>query len=124
VKFRIVTAFLFLALPCFAQSGFWDAERIAETGVYAGSIALDGWATQYGIRQGGFVEENPFARPFISHGVPGQLGASAVGLAAGIGPSYLLYRTGHKRLSRIWLHVFTAGEALNSVQMFFRVTDR
>jgi hypothetical protein len=112
-----------LSLTAFAQDHFFDAPTVVETSVYVGAIALDGWATQNAINQHrGFVEENPLARPFIHHGVAGQVGASAIGLAVGIGPSYLFYRKGHHKIARIWLTVFTAGEAINAGQMAYLVT--
>jgi len=114
---------LMLSFPVGAcAQTFWDAPRTIEVGVYASAIALDGWATQRGEGMPGFVEENPFARPFVSHGAGGQFAASLLGFAAGVGPSYLFYRGGHRKLSRIWLHVFTAGEGFNSVQMAWLVT--
>ena len=88
-----------------------------EVGVYAGAIALDSWATQDGLRQGHFYERNPFARPFVNHGAGGQTAAALLGFGAGVGPSYLLYRSGHKKIARVWLHVFTAGETANAIYM-------
>jgi len=115
---------LMLSVGASAQTRFWDAPRTTEVGIYASAIALDGWATQRGFSMPGFVEENPLARPFVRRGIGGQFGASALGFAAGVGPSYLLYRSGHRKISRIWLHVFTAGEGFNSVQMAWLVTHR
>src|SRR5579863_2264303 len=77
---------LVLCLPALGQQAFFDAPTIAEASIYAGAIALDGWATQNAINQHrGFVEENPFARPFIRHGITGQVSASALGFAVGVG---------------------------------------
>jgi len=116
---------LVLCLPALGQQAFFDAPTIAEASIYAGAIALDGWATQNAINQHrGFVEENPFARPFIRHGITGQVSASALGFAVGVGPSYLFYRKGHHKIARIWLTVFTAGEAINAGQMAYLVTHR
>lgn len=106
---------LFASSFCSAQ--FLTTATNSEIGIYTGAIALDSWATQDGIRQGHFYEQNPFARPFVYHGIEGQTAAALLGFAVGVGPSYLLYRAGHRTIGRIWLHVFMAGETYNSIQM-------
>jgi hypothetical protein len=121
---RNFVAILFFSVGAFAQTGFWDAATIAETGLYAGAIAVDGWSTQAGVARGGFVEENPLARPFVYRGVPGQTAACVLGFGAGVVPSYLLYRKGHRKLARAWLGLFTVGETVNSAQMYSLVTHK
>ena len=116
-QMKRLTLYLFLCASAWAQSPFLNAPTKIEIGVYAGAIALDSWATQDGISQGHFYEQNPFARPFVSHGTAGQAAAALLGFSVGVGPSYLFYRTGHRKIARVWLHVFTVGETVNAIQM-------
>lgn len=115
-RFGAVVCFLVCALPLQAQR-FWNAERLTEAGVFAAGLATDGWATQKAIHMGGFVERNPLARPLIDHGIQGQAAASLLGFSVGLVPSYLLHRSGHRKLSRWWLRVAAGTEAANAISM-------
>lgn len=114
---ELLIALLLAAAPLSAQI-FWTPRRKAETGIYAASIAADSWATRKAVARGGFTEYDPLARPFI-HSARGQALGSSLGFLAGIGPSYLLHRSGHERLSRAWLHVFAGVEAVNTARMLY-----
>jgi hypothetical protein len=106
MKFLIIIA---LSCSAFGQS-FWTPTSASETATYAGSIVIDSWVSQ----QPNFVETNPIAKPFVRNGWKGQMLGSSLGFAVGLGPSYLLYRTGHTKLSASWLHMFTSAETGNA----------
>lgn len=109
-------AVVLFCLPVAAQS-FWTRERKADTVIYAGVIAVDSWTAN----RTNDAELNPLARPFVNHGIYRQTAGAALGFAAGIGPSYLLHRTGHETLSRWWLRTFTAVESVNTGRQLYRL---
>lgn len=119
---RALLAFCLLYGSAWAQESFLNTPTKIEVGVYASAITLDSWATQRGVSLGGFIEVDPLARPFVYHGFAGQAAGAGLGFVAGVGPSYLFYRMKHRRLSRVWLHVFTAGESVNAIGMTWLVT--
>lgn len=87
--------------------------------LYASSIGVDGWVSQ----QPNFVEQNPIAKPF-SHSARGQAFGCSLGFAAGVAPSYIFQKTGHKKLAKAWLGVFTAGETANAGDMVYEYAHR
>lgn len=110
---KLIGFILFVSTVVQGQARFWDTQRKAESVFYGATIASDGWATRLEISNGAH-ERDPFAAPFVKQGIIGQVGSSVLGLAVGIVPSYLLYRSGHRKLSRIWLHVCTASESITA----------
>ena len=108
---------LILALcgTALAENPFWTRKRKIEVGIYVAAIGVDGWKTQT-CRF--CTERNPLARPFV-HSSQGEIVAASLGVAAGIGPSYLLHRLGHERMSRLWLHAFTVGETINAAHQIY-----
>ena len=103
-------------ISCYSRGqSFWTTERKTETVIYAGAIAADSWASS----RTNNPELDPLARPFTNHGIKAQAFGAGVGFAAGMGPSYLLHKTGHEKASRWWLRVFTAGEAANAGRMVY-----
>jgi hypothetical protein len=113
-----ITIILFLIGVAHAQ--YWTASRAAEVAVYGGAISLDSWISQ----QPNFVEQDPVAKPFVRAGMKGQILGSSLGFVAGVGPSYLLYRFGHRRLASGWLHLFTAAETVNAADMLYKYETR
>ena len=113
---NLVFVLLLITTSAFAQS-FWTKEVKAETGILAAEAILDGYTTQYILTTGGGGRElDPLARPFVTHGAAGQAAASAVGIGAVLGTSYLLHRTHHDKLSRWILRVAVIGEGANDVR--------
>jgi hypothetical protein len=82
--------------------------------LYAASISVDGWVSQ----QPDFVEQNPIAKPF-SHSAKGQALGCALGFAAGVVPSLILRKTGHKKIAQVWLSIFTVPEAVNGAHQLY-----
>jgi hypothetical protein len=80
---------------------FLDRPARIRFSILAGLIAADGITTQHVLNSGG-REVNPLARPFVTHGAAGQLAASSLGYAFGVGTSYLFHRTGHHKMERIF----------------------
>jgi hypothetical protein len=77
---------------------------------------LDGVHTQLMLRTNRFVEGDPLARPFVTHGWPGQLAGSTLGYGAALSLSYMLHRTNHHRIER-WATRFMVGaEAANDAR--------
>jgi hypothetical protein len=89
---------------------FFDRSAKIRFGILAGLIAADGITTQHVLNTDGGKEVNPLARPFVKHGAAGQLAASSLGYAFGIGGSYLFHRTNHHKLERIFQNVAIAVE--------------
>lgn len=81
---------------------FFDRPAKIRFAILAGLIAADGITTQHVLNTDGGKEVNPLARPFVKHGAAGQLAASSLGYAFGIGGSYLFHRTNHHKLERLF----------------------
>ena len=107
-------AVLLLCGVCSAQS-FWTREMKVETGLLTAEIAYDGDTTQK-LMGRGYGEANPLARPMVTHGNAGQAAASAVGLGAVLGTSYLLHRAHHDKLSRWVMRAAVIAEGANDVR--------
>ncbi|PYX79620.1 MAG: hypothetical protein DMG70_27125 [Acidobacteria bacterium] len=88
-----------------AHQVFLDRPAGIRFSVLAGLIAADGITTQRVLSMAGTRELNPLARPFVTHGAAGQLAASSLGYAFGIGTSYFFHRTGHHKMERIFENV-------------------
>jgi hypothetical protein len=82
---------------------FVDSANLALTGAEIGALLADGITTQQAFNRCPTVcwEADPFARPFVEHGWPGQIAGGALFVAAEVGLQYLLHRTGHHRLERL-----------------------
>ena len=107
-------AVLLLCGVCSAQS-FWTREMKVETGLLTAEIAYDGVTTQK-LMGRGYGEANPLARPMVTHGNAGQAAASAVGLGAVLGTSYLLHRAHHDKASRWVMRVAVVAEGVNDIR--------
>ena len=107
-------AVLLLCGVCSAQN-FWTKEMKAETAVLTAEIAYDGITTQKLLGKG-YGEANPLARPMVTHGTAGQAAASAVGLGAVLGTSYLLHRMHHDKASRWVMRAAVVAEGANDVR--------
>jgi hypothetical protein len=95
-----------------ASHKFLDHGNKIRMGILAGLIAADGVSTQEILNSSGHWREmNPLARPFVSHGAPGQLAASVLGYGFSLGTSYLLHRTGHHKLEKLMLDASIGVEA-------------
>jgi hypothetical protein len=90
---------------------FLDRPAKIRFAILAGLIAADGITTQHVLNTDGGKEVNPLARPLVTHGAGGQLAASAIGYAFGIGGSYIFHRTGHHKLERFFQHAAIGVEA-------------
>jgi hypothetical protein len=90
---------------------FLDRPAKIRFAILAGLIAADGITTQHVLNADGGKEVNPLARPFVTHGAAGQLAASALGYAVGVGGSYLFHRTGHHKLERFFQNAAIGVEA-------------
>ena len=79
-----------------------------------GLIAADGVTTQMLMSRGSdrAGESNPLARPFVTHGAPGQAAACVMGLGASIAIAYLLHKTGHHSIEVFVLHAAVGVEAV------------
>jgi hypothetical protein len=91
---------------------FLDGGNKLRMAIFAGLVAADGISTQEILNSGGHWREmNPLARPFVNHGAPGQLAASAIGFGFSVGSSYLLHKTGHHKLEKLMLNASIGVEA-------------
>jgi hypothetical protein len=90
---------------------FLDRPARIRFSILAGLIAADSITTQRVLNMAGSREVNPLARPFVTHGAAGQLAASSLGYAFGIGTSYFFHRTGHHKLERIFQDLAIGVEA-------------
>jgi hypothetical protein len=91
---------------------FFDRGNNLRFAALAGLVAADGFTTQIALNGSSrFREVNPLARPFVSHGVAGQLAASTIGLGAATGTAYLLHKTGHHKIERFVLNASIGLEA-------------
>lgn len=97
------------------DASFWSPVRTSEVVTYAAAVSLDSYLTQ----QPDFVEQDPLAKPFV-HSVHGQVIGSSLGFAAGVVPSYLLFRFGHRKLANAWLGCFTGVESANAASLAVR----
>lgn len=90
---------------------FLDRPARIRFSILAGLIVADSITTQHVLSMAGSREVNPLARPFVTHGAAGQLAASSLGYAFGIGTSYFFHRTGHHKMERIFENVAIGVEA-------------
>lgn len=93
-----------------AHRVFLDRPARIRFSILAGLIAADSVTTQHVLKDGG-REVNPLARSFVTHGIAGQLAASSLGYAFGIGTSYLFHRTGHHKMEHIFENLAIGVEA-------------
>ncbi len=78
---------------------FWNLERKVLTGGLVAESIIDGVQTQR-LLNIGRSETNPLAKPFVTHGVKGQVAACAIGLGASVGTQYLMHRLHHERIAK------------------------
>jgi hypothetical protein len=97
------------ARPAARPHAFLDGPSLVLTMIESSALLADGATTQRALRRypGSAYEADPLARPFVSHGWPGEIAAGALVLTADVGVRYLLHRTGHHRLER-WPPVVVA----------------
>jgi len=95
---------------------FFDRRNVATFAALGGLIAIDGVHTQLALQTHRFVEGDPLARPFVSHGWAGQLTGSALGYGTAISLSYMLHRTNHHKLERWAGWLLVGAEAANDTR--------
>ena len=99
---------------------FWTPEMKIDAGVLVAESIVDGYTTQKYFQwaaqgRGITVERDPLARPFVTHGIGGQVVACAIGDGAVLGTSYLLYKMRHPKLARWVLRISVTAEGYNAV---------
>jgi len=92
---------------------FFDKTNLILTVVESGALLADGITTQRALRRypDSTYEGDPLARPFVSHGWPGQVAGGALVLSADLGIRYLLHRANHHRVER-WIPVILTSSSV------------
>jgi hypothetical protein len=111
--YRLVLLLLALSTLCFSQAWaedvplrdahshkFLDRQNLTAFAILGSLIALDAVHTQIALESHRFVEGDPLARPFVTHGWPGQLEGSALGFGTSVSLSYVLHGTNHHKIER------------------------
>jgi hypothetical protein len=93
-----------------SASRFWTPSTIALIAVDGAAKAADSYATRKNI-DGGGLEFNPLARPFV-HTTGVQVSAMAAMLGAEVATAYLLHRWRHDNLAR---GVLASGAIINGL---------
>lgn len=88
-------------LPTAPSHKFWDKPNIMLFALDSTAKTADFVATHHNLSHGG-VEFNPLARPLCNKGTAGQSVFFFGQSAAAIGVSYLLHKSGHHRLERMF----------------------
>ena len=127
---RILVALLLLAGAASGQDlpnknlldrGTPDAPVSRETkvafAVFGSEVLADGVATRI-LYQRHYDEIDPLAKPFTHAGIPGQAGASLLGVGAIGGAWWVLHRTHHERIAINFLRSVTVAEGSNVVRQF------
>jgi hypothetical protein len=70
------------------------------------------------LYQRNYGETDPLARPFVHAGVPGQIGASLLGLGATGGMWIVLHRWHHDPAAKWFLRSVALGEGCNDARQF------
>src|SRR5579872_265758 len=100
-----------------AEHNFWDAANKTLFASHAVLEAVDFGITHHNLGNGG-RELDSVAKPFCELGTPGQLvffGGRAAGVIA---VSYLLHKTGHHKLERLF-PVYASGDSAYGVAYSF-----
>ncbi|HVO60699.1 MAG TPA: hypothetical protein VMT53_07170 [Terriglobales bacterium] len=103
-------------LPEAPSHKFLDRQNVTAFAALGGLIAIDGVHTQLMLDTHRFVEGDPIARPFVSHGWPGQLAGSALAYGSALGVSYMLHKANHHKIERWASWFFVAAEAANDTR--------
>jgi hypothetical protein len=90
---------------------------LATFAVLATEVLADGVTTRV-LYQRRYDEADPVAEPFVHAGVPGQIGASLLGVGAMGGVWFVLHRVHHESTARWFLRSATAGEGCNVTRQF------
>ena len=98
----IIALFALLSIHAHCQS-------LPDTLALGVSVAGDAIATQRGLAQG-FHEADPIARPFVTHGAPGQAAFSSLQFAGTIGIARLLIHFHHPKAARFAIRLMSASE--------------
>jgi hypothetical protein len=88
---------------------FWTAERKVLTGGLVAESIIDGVQTQR-LLNIGRTETDPLAKPFVTHGVTGQVAACAIGVGAAVGTQYLMHKLHHERIAKWFGRMALVGE--------------
>jgi hypothetical protein len=88
---------------------FWSAERKILTGGLVAESIVDGVQTQR-LLNIGRTETDPLAKPFVTHGVTGQVAACAIGVGAAVGTQYLMHKLHHERIAKWFGRMALVGE--------------
>jgi hypothetical protein len=88
--------------PASVPHHFFDRASLVLTTLESTALLADGATTQRALRRypGAAYEADPLARPFVSHGWPGEVVAGALVVTADLAIRSVLHRTGHHRLER------------------------
>jgi hypothetical protein len=89
---------------------FWDRGNKTLFLIHAGLETADFVATHHNISHGG-RELNPMGKALCESGTAGQVVFFAGRTAGVLGTSYLLHKTGHHKLERVFLIVANADSA-------------
>jgi len=119
-----IFTFLF-CLPGFAQDfihtkprhKFWDTPNKLLFSSHAALESVDFGITHRNLSNGG-QELDPMAAPFCQRGTAGQAAFFGGRVAAVVGVSYLLHRTGHHGLERMF-PVYLSGDTAYGVAYSF-----
>jgi hypothetical protein len=83
---------------------FTDSLNVSLWAAASAALLADGATTQHLLTKypGATYEADPFAKPFVDNGWPGQILGGLLFMAADVGLQYLLHRKGHHRAER-WI---------------------
>jgi len=99
------------------KHGFWDVANKTLFASHAALEAVDFGITHHNLSQGG-KELDPMAKALCESGTPGQLVFFGGRMAGVIAISYLLHKTGHHKLERIF-PVYASGDSAYGVAYSF-----
>jgi hypothetical protein len=85
--------------------------------VLGAEVVADGVTTRV-LYQRRYDETDPLAKPFVHAGLPGQVGATLLGVGAMSGVWWVLHRTHHDRMAWRFLGSVSAVEGGNVARQF------
>jgi hypothetical protein len=96
---------------------FWDAHNKTLLASHAFLEALDFGITHHNLSDGG-RELDSMAKPFCEHGTAGQAVFFGGRMAGVVAVSYLMHKTGHHKLERVF-PVYASGDSMYGVVYSF-----
>ena len=123
--FLLLLLVLFICVAASAQElaeapskhNFWDLTNKTLFISHAGLEAVDFGITHRNLNHGG-VETDSMAKPFCDLGTPGQVVFFAGRAAGVVAISYLLHKTGHHKLERVF-PIYASGDSAYGVAYSF-----